>query len=1082
MSAQIDIPNLPTAAALTGTELVPVVQNGVTVHTTAGAIAVQPTQTQTFLTQTQEVSLANSRYLSSGTGISLVDGGAGSFFRVNLAGTALSLQNASTGIVVKDTATTVANRSIAASGAGLSVSNGDGVAGNPTVALSGLPATLANLTGAGFLVLRAGGTSINPRTILGAIGQIAVTNGDGQSSDPTIGLATTAVTPGVYGSQGKTLVQTVDAYGRLTANSEVPIFITNTQITGLGSMAVQAASAVAITGGSITGITDLAVADGGTGASTAANARVNLLPNYAGNAIKVLSVNAGATDVEWVAAGVGSVTNVSALTLGTTGTDLSSTVANGSTTPVITLQVPTASATNRGALSAADWSTFNAKGDVTGPAGATSGNVALFDGATGKLIKDGGTSLTDFAVTNLTASGKVDWTGGHVTYVPASGDIQTYVTAASAGDTLILSAATYTTIATITVNKAILIKGQGLSATKVTTATANIAAFTLTASSARITDLYIGHSGTGTTYGIYANDGLTGLQVSSVIVVTSGAGFKNCLYSKSSITVSNSEFYPTSSDSSSNGIYIANDSGATVNIFANVQNCRVLATGVTSSTNGNRGLVLNNNNTTKTITVNLFNSNLVAYASSGSTDAGIFVASSTTTNVTLNAYDSVIQGADVDVYNTTGNTITVYNCTLVNGTTTGTITKAGTQVGANQTLSGTLNVTGVATFGNSAVLGTPASGNFSTGTFTWPTFNQNTTGTAAGLSTTLAIASGGTGSTTASDARTALGLAIGTNVQAYDADLTTWAGITPGTGVGTFLATPSSANLAAALTDETGTGLVVFATSPTLVTPSLGVASATSLAITGTAGAGFATFVGQSSNPTSPAAGTLLVHSKTVNGFTRLEQDNESATNVVYGRDNVFIAKNPTGITIPKGSTVYVSGVASGAPEVQLARANSSATLPCAGITVDAITGGGFGQVMYAGLLTFDTTAFSTGNQVWVSTSTAGALTATRPSGTTNSVQRMGTILVSGNSTTGLMLVQTAPAVLNMETGTNAATWSGTNISLTGTLVAGGGVDKLTTATGVVSVAAATAPTAGQILTATSGTAATWQGISGGTF
>jgi hypothetical protein len=57
----------------------------------------------------------------------------------------------------------------------------------------------------------------------------------------------------------------------------------------------------------------------------------------------------------------GTVTSVAALTLGTTGTDLSSTVANGTTTPVITLQVPTASAANRGALSAADWTTFNAK-------------------------------------------------------------------------------------------------------------------------------------------------------------------------------------------------------------------------------------------------------------------------------------------------------------------------------------------------------------------------------------------------------------------------------------------------------------------------------------------------------------------------------------------------------------------------------------------------------------------------------------------------------------------------------------------------------------------------------------------------
>jgi hypothetical protein len=58
---------------------------------------------------------------------------------------------------------------------------------------------------------------------------------------------------------------------------------------------------------------------------------------------------------------VGTVTSVAALTLGTSGTDLSSTVANGTTTPVITLNVPTASASNRGALSAADWTTFNSK-------------------------------------------------------------------------------------------------------------------------------------------------------------------------------------------------------------------------------------------------------------------------------------------------------------------------------------------------------------------------------------------------------------------------------------------------------------------------------------------------------------------------------------------------------------------------------------------------------------------------------------------------------------------------------------------------------------------------------------------------
>ena len=54
-----------------------------------------------------------------------------------------------------------------------------------------------------------------------------------------------------------------------------------------------------------------------------------------------------------------------------------------------------------------------------------------------------------------------------------------------------------------------------------------------------------------------------------------------------------------------------------------------------------------------------------------------------------------------------------------------------------------------------------------------------------------------------------------------------------GTGVATFLGTPSSANLRGAVTDETGSGALVFATSPTLVTPNIGVASGTSLTLTG---------------------------------------------------------------------------------------------------------------------------------------------------------------------------------------------------------------------------------------------------------
>jgi hypothetical protein len=88
------------------------------------------------------------------------------------------------------------------------------------------------------------------------------------------------------------------------------------------------------------------------------------------------------------------------------------------------------------------------------------------------------------------------------------------------------------------------------------------------------------------------------------------------------------------------------------------------------------------------------------------------------------------------------------------------------------------------------LLGTPASGNLS---------NCTDLPIVGGTTGTLSVARGGTGITSF------------------------------GAGVATFLGTPSSANLAAAVTDETGSGLLVFATSPTLTTPTLGVAAATSI-------------------------------------------------------------------------------------------------------------------------------------------------------------------------------------------------------------------------------------------------------------
>jgi hypothetical protein len=118
------------------------------------------------------------------------------------------------------------------------------------------------------------------------------------------------------------------------------------------------------------------------------------------------SVNGYLTSTDWNTfngKGSGTVTSVAALTLGTTGTDLSSTVANGTTTPVITLQVPTASASNRGALSAADWTTFNNKG---------SGTVTSVTGTAPVVSSGGATPAISMAAATTSVNGyltSTDW-------------------------------------------------------------------------------------------------------------------------------------------------------------------------------------------------------------------------------------------------------------------------------------------------------------------------------------------------------------------------------------------------------------------------------------------------------------------------------------------------------------------------------------------------------------------------------------------------------------------------------------------------------------------------------------------------
>lgn len=279
MSAQVTITQLPTAGAITGTESVPIVQNGVTVQTTTAAIAGSPTQTYTYLTVSQTPQLANSRYFGATNGLTLSDGGAQGLFNITTTGALLSLVNSGTGFQVKTSSTAITSRSVATSGSGVTVANGSGVSGDPTISLTGQVLNLANLSANGLVTITTAG-ALSATAITNVANQTSVTNGDGISGAPTVGLADNPIIPGTGGTilpVGTTGQRGSSTDGNLRYNTTTASFegyangAWGSIVAGVGvnsiSFGTTGLTPSTSTTGNVTVAGTLVVANGGTGST-----------------------------------------------------------------------------------------------------------------------------------------------------------------------------------------------------------------------------------------------------------------------------------------------------------------------------------------------------------------------------------------------------------------------------------------------------------------------------------------------------------------------------------------------------------------------------------------------------------------------------------------------------------------------------------------------------------------------------------------------------------------------------------------------------------------------------------------------
>lgn len=442
--ADVKISQLPAATTpLAGSEQIPLVQSGATKQVTVNGLF-----TSANLGTPAAINLTNATFVpvAQATGVLPVNhGGTGTATPALVAGTNVtisgtwpnqtinSIAGAVTGVTATAPVVSSGGTAPVISMAAANASTNGYLASTDWNTFNNKQPAGSYLTNGGALGTPSSGTATNLTGLplsTGVTGLLPVANGGTGTATPSIVAGTNVTVSGTWPNQ--TINSTASGTGDVTG----PGSSTDNAVARFDSTTgkiIQNSGVVINDSGEVTvGVwkgTEVGLSYGGTGASSASQARGNILPSYTGNAGKVLAVNVGATDAEWISAGgSGTVTSV-AVSGGTTGLTTSGgpITAAGTITLAGTLAVAnggTGVTTSTGSGNVVLSTSPTLVSPVLGtPASGTATNLTglpLSTGVTGTLaVSNGGTG-----VTTSTGTGSVVLSTNPTLVTPALGTPQ----------------------------------------------------------------------------------------------------------------------------------------------------------------------------------------------------------------------------------------------------------------------------------------------------------------------------------------------------------------------------------------------------------------------------------------------------------------------------------------------------------------------------------------------------------------------------------------------------------------------------------------------------------------------------------